>query len=56
MDFFLDLSKIGCKVFSTEVTELIAALKAINFAVDVGFCNFLLEGDNLGVMNVIQSK
>ena len=52
--FLAGLSKSGCRVSSAEAAELVAAYEAINFAVDAGFRNFLLEGDNIGVMNAIR--
>lgn len=52
-DFYEGLSKIGCKVSSAKVAELVAPLEASNFAVNAGFRNIILEGDNLGVMNAI---
>ena len=53
-DFYAGLSKNDCKVSSAEAAKLVAALEAINFAVDAGFRNILLEGDNLGVINAIR--
>lgn len=55
-DFYAGLSKIGCKVSLVEAVELVAVLEVINFAMDAGFRNILLEGDNLEVTNAIQTK
>ena len=45
----------GPKVFYNEKAELLACRKAIKFAMDAGFSEFVIEGDNSSVMNAISS-
>ena len=55
-EFFAGMTKVGEKASSAEVAELVAAREAIVFAVEAGFSNLVLEGDNLVVMNSLQSS
>ena len=43
----------GPEVFCSEEAELLACRKAIEFAVDVGFSEFVIEGDNSSAMSAI---
>ena len=43
----------GPKVSSSEEAELLACQKSIEFAVDVGFSELVIEGDNSSVMKAI---
>ena len=45
----------GLKVFCSEEVELLACRKAIEFAVDVGFSELVIEGDNNSAMKVIST-
>lgn len=54
--FFSGLSKVGCKVSSTEISELVAAREVLSFAWEAGFRDVILEGDNLSVMNAIRAN
>lgn len=40
---------------SVEESELVARFKAIKFALDTGFRNLVLKGDNLPVMNALRN-
>ena len=45
----------GPKVFCSEEVELLACRKAIEFAVDVGFSELVIEGDNSSAMKAIST-
>ena len=45
----------GPEVFCSEEAELLACRKAIEFAMDAGFSEFVIEGDNSTVMHAISS-
>ena len=45
----------GPAVFCSEEAEFLACRKAIEFAMDVGFSEFIIEGDNGIVMHAISS-
>nr|POF27312.1 hypothetical protein CFP56_25568 [Quercus suber] len=45
----------GLEVFCTEEAELLACRKAIEFAVDVGFSELVIEGDNNSTMTAIST-
>ena len=45
----------GPSVFCNEEAELLACRKAIEFATDAGFSEFIVEGDNSTVMQAISS-
>jgi len=45
----------GPKVFCNEEVELLACRKAIEFVVEAGFSELIIEGDNCSVMNVISA-
>ena len=50
------LSARGPPVTDSEEAEVLAGRKALEFALDSGFSEVVLEGDNVGVMRSIQSK
>lgn len=52
-DFFAGISKAGRRVESAEVAEFVAAREAISFAIEAGFRQVTLEGDNAAVINAI---
>ena len=45
----------GPKVFCSEEAELLACRKAIEFAMDAGFSEFVIEGDNSLAMSTIST-
>ena len=45
----------GPEVFCSEEVELLACRKAIEFAVDAGFSEFVIEGDNILAMSAIST-
>ena len=45
----------GPEVFCSEEAELLACRKSIEFAVDVGFSEFVIEGDNSSAMSTIST-
>ena len=45
----------GPEVFCSEEAELLACRKAIEFTVDVGFSEFVIEGDNSSAMSTIST-
>ena len=45
----------GPKVFCSEDAELLACRKAIEFAVDAGFSELVIEGDNSSAMTAIST-
>ena len=45
----------GPEVSCSEEAELLACRKAIEFVVDAGFSELIIEGDNCSVMNVISA-
>lgn len=45
----------GPYVRSSDEVELLACRKAIEFAIDVGFAELVIEGDNVNVMNAISA-
>ncbi|XP_075653331.1 uncharacterized protein LOC142623764 [Castanea sativa] len=45
----------GPEVFCSEEAELLACRKAIEFSVDAGFSELVIEGDNSSVMKVISA-
>jgi len=45
----------GPAVLCIEEAELLACRKAIEFAVDVGFSEFVIEGDNSSAISVIST-
>lgn len=53
-EFYAGLSKFTHKVPTPEAAELLAGLKALNLAIDAGFRNLVLEGDNASVINALQ--
>ena len=46
----------GLEVFRSEEAELLACRKAIEFAVDVGFSELVIEGDNSSAMKAISTS
>ena len=50
------LSARGPPVTDSEEAKVLAGRKALEFALDLGFSEVVLEGDNIGVMRSIQSK
>ena len=46
----------GLEVFRREEAELLACRKAIEFAVDVGFSELVIEGDNSSAMKAISTS
>ena len=51
-EFYAGMSKLGNIVASAETVELVAAREALNFALDAGFRDIILEGNNLSIINV----
>lgn len=49
------LSTIGPPVHDSEEAEVLACRKALEFAIDSGFSDILIEGDNTNVMAAISS-
>jgi len=49
------LSAHGPAVASSEEAEVLACWKAVEFAIDVGFMDLVIEGDNATVMKAIVS-
>ena len=45
----------GPEVFCSEKAELLACRKAIEFALDAGFLEFVIEGDNNSAMSAIST-
>ena len=50
------LSTKGLPMMDNEEAEVLAGRKALEFALDSGFTEVVLEGDNIGVMRSIQSN
>ena len=50
------LSAKGSLEMDSEEAEVLARRKALEFALDAGFTNMVLERDNIGVMRSIQSN
>lgn len=46
----------GPPVIDSEEAEALACRKALEFAVDAGFSELILEGDNINVMKTISSS
>ena len=46
----------GDHVHNNEEAEALACLKAVEFSMDAGFSNLVIEGDNLNVMRAILSS
>ena len=49
------LSACGPSVVSSEEAEVLACRKALEFALDSGFLDLVVEGDNITVMRTIAS-
>ena len=45
----------GPEVSSSEEAEFLACRKAIEFAIDAGFFELVIEGDNSSVMKVVST-
>lgn len=52
-EFMAALSAKGPAVFRSEEAEVLACHKALEFTIDAGFSELVLEGDNASVMNSI---
>ncbi|KAL0009952.1 hypothetical protein SO802_005060 [Lithocarpus litseifolius] len=50
------LSAMGPFVQDSEEAEIVACQKALEFAIDVGFTDLVIEGDNVNVMRAIDSN
>ena len=50
---FQDFSSLGPPVLGSEEVEVLACRKALEFAVDAGFTELLVEDDNVSVMQTI---
>ena len=48
-------SAIGPSVSSSEEAETLACRKAVEFAVDAGFSELIIEGDSINVMRALSS-
>lgn len=46
----------GPPMMDSEEAEVLAGCKALEFALDAGFTEVVLEGDNIGLMQSIQSN
>ena len=44
------------QAYKAEVIEALAALKALSFAFELGFCSAILEGDSLGLIQALKSE
>ena len=50
-------SVYGCQVVdSVEVAELLACRRVIEFAIEVGFKNIVIEGDNANVTKSLKAS
>ena len=49
------ISSKGPAVTDSEEVEVLACRKALEFAVDAGFSELVIEGDNISVMKSIAS-
>ncbi|XP_075658944.1 uncharacterized protein LOC142628791 [Castanea sativa] len=54
-DVMATLSARGAAVVDNEEAEALACWKAMKFAIDVGFLELIVEGDNVMVMSVVSS-
>ena len=55
-EFYAAMSKVGVRVDSAEVAELVVAREVLVFAIEVGFLDTMLEGDNMVVMQSLRSN
>ena len=54
--FFAGMSKLGIRVESAEVAEFVVAREALSFAIEAGFRDITLEGDNDAVISAISTE
>ena len=54
-EVMIAISSKGPAVTDSEEVEVLACRKALEFAVDAGFSELVIEGDNISVMKSIAS-
>ena len=54
-EFMAAMAATGSEVFCSEEAELIACRKAIEYTMDVGFSELVIEGDNSSAMTAIST-